>query len=193
MMNRDQFTAALGSILLDARHHQIINAHAIGQTDPLVFQRHVVVVVVAAEHGFTAQLPRPIKQTAWILGAANFVDHLFPVLSKEPGDLAASCFVQLIGGTVLLQRNMKEYHGWNIMPGLSVHALNFSGIPAHLIVVDKVVDVNPLTGIGIGVNKEQPGVQTAVGIAQFNELVVSTGDVRLGIWIKQSTGGLVGK
>ncbi len=106
-VNCDELPAALLGVLLNARHNKIINTHAVGQPDALVFQRHVVVVVMTAEHGLAAQLTRTVKQAAGVIGAADLVYHLFSVLPEEIRHFIAARLIKLVSRAVLLQRDIK--------------------------------------------------------------------------------------
>ena len=96
-------------VVFNAGHGKIIDAHAVGQTNALIFQRHVVVVVVAAEHGLAAQLPCPVEEIAGKVRAADLVDHLLPIHAEEIRNLSAARLIELIGCAILLQRNIRAF------------------------------------------------------------------------------------
>lgn len=90
-MNGDQLCTSLFCFFGDTGHCKVVNAHAVGQADTLVFDRRIVVVVMTAEHSRRAakpdsgieQLARKIRTAYKLVGNTAVIAG---VLSKEVFD-----------------------------------------------------------------------------------------------------------
>ncbi len=80
--------------MLDSRHCEVINAHPVSQADTLVFEGHIIVMIVPAENGFcTFKGDHGIKKFAWIVGTADLVNHFLTIFSKKVSNFIASLLV----------------------------------------------------------------------------------------------------
>jgi hypothetical protein len=175
MVKRDKRRTALPGSVDDAGTHEIIDAHAIRQPHPLIFQGHVVKVIVPAEEALCgAQLFCRIEQLSGIFGAADGGDGFsaLSVFSKIPDNLVALLQPKIIGGSILRQRYVEKRQRGNRLTLLGVEAQHLAFIPVHLIVVNIVVYAKAFADIVVGIEQEKRGAQSAVLVSDLNNLIV---------------------
>ena len=106
-------------------------------------------VVPAEDTGRAAERKHTVEERARIVGAADLVDHLFPIFAEIIPDFIAPRLIELVCGPLLLQRNVEEDQRRHSATRLFIQALNLGGVPFDLIVVNIVIDIDSLAGVGI--------------------------------------------